>query len=317
MFGSGPGSRVRARGRGRDALPYQIGATVTSGNDLIITLSQAPGSTAPWLEFRDPTSALGDPIYRTILNTNFRIASGSTMGAINATAFRLWVVGFDNGGGISLGAINCSVTVTTNPQIVALDESSVQSPAGGTGGSTAGTFFCAQSLTARPFRILGYLEWSAGLAAVGTWNIKPTKIQLFSAGIKKPNDPVQITSVVAGTGTTTSSSAFVDTNLSVSITPTSAVNLFQIIAMGTGQQSVAAGGIETILARGATSVGNMCYIQTNTNAVTIGGTANIVLDAPNTTAATTYKVRVRSPNAASVTFIADGNAFLTAQEIMG
>lgn len=311
-----PASRARpGLQRQRDQLGYQLSATVTTGNALVITLSPVPGNN-PFLEFRDPTLVNGDPVFRAIPNgAQFIISSTNTMGAANNTPLRLWVFGVDNGSGITLGAINC-VTGGASPTAIApLDEAALLTTTGGNGGSSAATFYAALTLTSRPFRLLGYLEWSAGLATAGTWNIKPTKIQLYGYGIKKPGDTVQIVSASTITSTTTSSSSFVDTNLSAAITPTSAVNLIHAMAMADGLQTVAAGGIQATLARGATAIGNINYVQTNTNAVTVGPLCNLALDNPGVTTATTYKVRVRSPNAASVTYIQVG-AYMTVQEVM-
>jgi hypothetical protein len=311
-----PASRARSLPRQRDQLGYQLAATV-SGNGLFIALSPVPGA-GSYLEFRDPTVANGDPLFRQIPNlAQFNITSGNTMGAANATAFRLWVLAFENGnGGIVLGAINCVVGGASPTQIVALDETAVQSPTGNNGGSTAGTFYAAVALTSRPFRILGFMEWSAGLAAAGSWTSKPTKIQLFGPGINRPSNPVQTVYATTSTSTTTSGSSFVDTNLSAAIVPTSAANPILAQANGNGTQTVASNGIQTTLARGATQIGSLGYAQTNTNAVTVGQLVNIAFDLPNTTASTTYKVRVQSTSAGSVTFIQSGSANMTLQELM-
>src|SRR5882724_4125270 len=131
-----PGSRARTLPKQRDLLGYQLAGSVTAANNLVISIGLVQGAT-PYLEFRDPNIANGDPFFRSIPNGSlFTINSGNTMGAANNVPFRLWILGFDNGGGISLGAINCVVGGASPTQIVGLEESVVQSPTGGNGGST-------------------------------------------------------------------------------------------------------------------------------------------------------------------------------------
>lgn len=317
-----PASRARPLLRQRDLLGYQLSASVTSGNNLIIGLNQVQGAD-PFMEFRDPNIANGVPFFRAIPNgSQFVINSGNTLGSANATALRLWVVGFDNGGGISLGAINCSVGGATPTQIFQLDESSVQSPTGGNGGSSAGVFYCAQGLTNRPFRILGYLEWSAGLATAGTWNIKPTKIQLFGLGIKKPGDVVQPLYGSTTSVATVTSSTFTITNNTVTITPTSAANpirYFNTGSLSNPTPAAANGFLQTF--RGATAIGVILIMDVNTAAALTMPMTSLGLDLPNSTSAIIYSVKIKNDNGlASLTYpsaTGTSGATMLLDEIMG
>lgn len=334
-----PGSRARPLPRQRDQIGYQLSASVTSGNNLVIGLNQVQGAD-PFLEFRDPTAANGGAYFRPIPSgAQFVINSGNTMGAANNTGFRLWILGFDNGGGISLGAINCSVGATAITQIVALDESVVQTTTGGNGGSTAGTFFCAQTLTSRPYRILGYMEWGSGLATAGTWNTKPTKIQLFGPGIKKPGEPVQTVRTINSTMTTGTSSTFMTTSTPASsqgdqymtqaITPQATSNVVRVITSGMWSSTGTAGsGIVVALFQDSGTTSIATALERMPGTVSIPGSISLFYMATiNTTSTTTFKTRAGNLNAAATVtfngengvqyFSATANSYMLIDEIMG
>jgi hypothetical protein len=106
------------------------------------------------------------------------ISSGSTLGTVANVPFRLAVVIFDDAGTLRLGLIN-----TTTGTV---DEANVASSTaeGGAGSAdTANTYYTGSAVTSKSFRVVGYLEWPAGLGTAGTWSAGPTTIQLFGAGI--------------------------------------------------------------------------------------------------------------------------------------
>jgi len=177
------------------ALNLRINATV-GGNALTVAIKTAAnadpsGSSPVLIPFRDPTLANGDQIVSSLqVALNFTVAFGNTMGALSANVpFRLWMIGYYNGGTPAVGLFNAS----TATQIFGLPEGGVVTTAAGTaGGNNAGTHYAnVSAITNTPFRILGYLEWATGLATAGTWASGPTTIQLFGPGIKKPGDLVQ------------------------------------------------------------------------------------------------------------------------------
>lgn len=304
-----PGSRARALPRQRDGLGYQLTALPTSGNNLIVTINQTQGAFDPFLEFRDPISANGDLFFRPIPNGGqFIINSGSTFATANNIPFRLWVLGFDNGGGITLGAFQ-SVTGGASPTAIApLDESAVQTTTGGNGGNSAATFYAAQTLTGRPFRILGYLEWSAGLATAGVWNAKPTKIQLFGPGIKKPGDALQATLSTNSTADTgTASTAYVNNSSSAgSITPTSAINLVLVNFSATLTATGANFAYCRVIRGTAGSV--QIGVSSSSNNSTTSGVSIVGFDAPGTTSSQTYTPQRRVNNAATTANMPNGDA---------
>ena len=117
----------------------------------------------------------------------------------------------------------------------------------------------------------------------------------------------------------TTSSSFVDANLSLSITPTSATS--KIFVMYTGSAgNDGTGECYLTLVRNSTNLGNgtqgMMRVWFNgSSGYHFGGFSMSFLDSPATTSATTYKVQFR--NQASFVYISGGNSTdtLTAFEI--
>lgn len=207
-----------------------IAIKTANGND--------PSASDPvWVAFRNVTLAAGNYQIRQITAaTSLVISSGSTLGALNATPFRIWIVLIDDAGTLRLAAQNCSSALAS----YALAEYGVinATAEGGAGAADSiGVAYAGAAVSAKPFRILGYLEWTSGLAAAGTWSAAPDGVQLFGPGIKKPGDIVQQAlsrSSAVATGTTII--PFDDTiplntegdqYFSTDITPTSPVNILQ------------------------------------------------------------------------------------------
>jgi len=108
---------------------------------------------------------------------------------------------------------------------------------------------------------------------------------------------------------TTSSTSFVTTSFSASITPTSASNKILVFINGGGQYAGTTGGngmFATIYRNNATNLGNATYgLQRFT---TVGGSFSLsphsmaLLDSPATTSSTTYTPYFRSNNGNQVEF---------------
>ncbi len=305
-----PAARARPLAAVRETLPYQIGALVSS-NNLFVTLS--PVGTSPLLMFRDPAIANGDPFFRRITMTQMTIASGNTLGTASGNVpFRLWMVGVDTGSGV-IPALFQSVTGGSTPTAVAMiDEGTVQSTTGGTGGSTAATYYSPVTLTSRPIRILGYLEWGSGLTTAGTWASKPTKIQLFGPGIKKPGDVVQVVRNQTGAvATGTTQIPFDDTipqntegdqYMTQAISPTSSPNLLSISSKAALSTNVT--GTNMTMALFQDSTANALQAISRYEA-TAGVADNIQIDhlvQAASTASTTFKIRAGTGAAGTTTF---------------
>ena len=174
----------------------------------IKTLANADAAAADPVRviFNDETQATGTPDIISITAANsLVISSGSTMGFQSALAARLWVVLFNDGGTVRLGAINCR---KASSQILSLDEGllATSTAEGGAGAAdSALVFYTGTAVTTKPYKILGYLTWDTGLVTAGTWDAAPTVISQFGPGSKKPGDLVQevsLTSSATDTSTT-------------------------------------------------------------------------------------------------------------------
>jgi hypothetical protein len=99
----------------------------------------------------------------------------------------------DDGGTLRLGIIKCT---DVNRYVIYPISGSIISATseGGAGAAdSSGVVYANATVTSKPFRIIGYLEWSSGLAAVGTWDVAPDIIRMHGLGDKKPGDIVQQT----------------------------------------------------------------------------------------------------------------------------
>jgi hypothetical protein len=301
----------------------RIDASVAS-NILTITLNSDTGS-APdanhpiYIPFRDAAIANGDPVWRTVTGalTISTFAVGATLGSTNGVPFRLWIVAFDNAGTVVLGLINCS----TSTQIFPLDETGIQSAVAMSAGATSpGVFYCPNGTTvaSRAYRIIGYVEYSAGLATAGTYNIVPTKAQLFGPGVKKPGDHVQTRYGTTTTPTTATNTATPQqTALTVAITPTSTINLIRIDARGVMNDTSAAqqGVAQISRGSGPTLIGSHAMCWSGAGAVTAMG-APFAFDQPQTTSAISYFVYVWCSSAGGGNTVWNYNGALTTTSTM-
>ena len=202
-----------------------------------------PSANSPVLiPFRSSTIATGTVTNQPIrAATSLVISSGSTMGASNSTAFRLWIVLFDDGGTERVGAINC----TTSSGITSLNEGNVASSTaeGGAGAAdSAGIFYTGTAVSSKAYRIIGYMDWASGLSTAGTWASGPTTIQIYGPSIFIPGQTVQVQDTQTGTvatGTTRipsdntiPQSGEGDQYMTLAITPTATPNRLIIRAQG-------------------------------------------------------------------------------------
>jgi hypothetical protein len=159
-----------------------------SGNALTISLKGAngsdPSSTNPVLiPFRNATLTTGTPEWLSVTAaTSIVISSGSTLGTANNVAFKFWVVGFNDGGTFRLGVINPSATTVLGADVIASSTAE-----GGAGAADAiDTFYTGTAVTSKAYCILGYVEYSSGLATAGTYASAPTKEQVIGTNILLP-----------------------------------------------------------------------------------------------------------------------------------
>jgi hypothetical protein len=219
------------------ALKDNAGADPSVTSPASFWFRNVTGATGSWSQI-DVTAA-----------TSLVISSGSTLGVTSSTAFRLWVVGFNDGGTFRLGVVNCFISPGN---IFALNNFAlVSSTAEGGAGArdSAGEFVTGTAVTSKAYVILGYVEWNTSGVTAGTWTTTNVNlVQTFGYGVPKPGDVVQtaytrFTTYTSGSANwpnvaTVPLNSYGDQFLSRAITPTSAANNLEI----DGQIFVSAGG---------------------------------------------------------------------------
>jgi hypothetical protein len=215
----------------------------------IKTLAGADPSAADpvYVLFRNVNAALGTYTVITLTAAqSVATAVGGTFGAANNVAFRLWVVGFNDGGTFRLGLINCLTTVAGAgagrdvTSIFALSGWGIASSTLiGAGSTLAGTFYTAGAGVASvAYATLGYLTYEAGLPTAGSFSSVSSRLQLFSQNDSLPGQTIQVQRTQTGalaTGATLipwsdaiPQNTGGDQYLSQAITPTSAANTLRI-----------------------------------------------------------------------------------------
>jgi hypothetical protein len=282
--------------------------TITlSGND-----AADPSSTNKVrVPFRSVTAATGT-FSQVVVSaaTTLVISSGSTMGASSATAFRLWIVAFNDGGTLRLGAINC----LSGKNIFKLSGWGIASSTaeGGAGAAdSAQVFYTGSAVTSKAYTVLGYMTWESGLTAAGTWDAVPTRIQLFGPDVPLPGQEVQ--SVINQTGAVATGTTTVpnddtipqntegDEYVTQAITPTSAAN---VLAIEANAQFAISTGIEAVWALFQDSTANAlsAVVVQTVAADTLSVAAIAHQMQAGTTSATTMKIRGGPESAGTLTF---------------
>lgn len=242
-YPSGSTSGVACAALGVSGLAFGLAngklvASVSSGA-LTVAIKTAAGndpsaSDPVYIAFRNATLATGDYQIRAITAArSVTLPSGATAGFTSLDPSRLWIAGFDVGDGtVKLAARNCSTSST----IYSLAQQGVATTVlNDAAADNPGVFYADAVLTTKPFRVLGYLDWTSGLTVAGTWTA-PNVIQMYGAGVKLPGDIIQAQYNINKTFTTGTTAAipFDDTipqntegeeMLSTAITPTSPVNI--------------------------------------------------------------------------------------------
>lgn len=214
------------------------------------------------------------------------------------------------------GQLDFSVTTgNTNGSGTYTDWTVVVGGRRGVDGSAAGTVFASSADTTQNF-LTNKLAVSGNLV----------KTILNPSG----NEQVQLSAVIKikqiklgtlSTSFSTTSTSFVDVGLSVSITPESASNNILVIYSGLYKLEADASNriLETKSLRGSTD------IEGNSNTLRVinsSGAGNfysvgtrMLFDSPATTSATTYKVQMKTSNAAATAILAEsGSAFIAVVE---
>jgi hypothetical protein len=270
--------------------------------------------------FRDTAAGTGGvTILPIVAALSLVLSSGSTVGFTNAVTGKIWAVVFNDAGTPRLGVINCLSTVAAAgagrdvTSIYPLGQQPVASSTaeGGAGAAdNAQVFYTGVAVAAKPYCIAGNLEYT--LAAAGTWNTAPGKVQLYSANVPLPGQVLQVQRTDTGvqaTGTTTiplddsiPQSGEGDQYMSQAITPSSAANVLAVDAEFCGTGTAAPNTLIVALYQDAVAnalKAAAVQVLTNNDAQILSLEARVLA---GTAAATTFKVRAGMAAAGSVGF---------------
>lgn len=131
---------------------------------------------------------------------------------------------------------------------------------------------------------------------------------------------LQVVNATSGTQSSTSSTSFVDTSLTATITPTSSTSKILVFVSQTGlYKSGTNSFIKLRLVRGSTTIVAIEneIITTASTATNAAATSTTYLDSPATTSATTYKTQIASAGSAGTIYwnVTDATATITLMEI--
>ena len=137
---------------------------------------------------------------------------------------------------------------------------------------------------------------------------------LTAANMNLLRGAFRILQVVYGSSSTSTSSStnvFVDTGLSVAITPTlSSSKVLAFVNMADCSKDTGNTGLSLRLVRTSTTIlefaGDACFTN-NTSRNDVGSVSCVFLDSPATTSATTYKVQMRSSFNTAAVFVSRGS----------
>lgn len=222
---------------GHPALNYTITTSRTGNSETIAIKTLAgndPSSNDPIkVAFRNSTLGTGDfSVLSLTAGLSITLSSGSTLGTTSGSAFRIWLVIFNDSGTARLGVINCLSSLSIYPLRDTKLESSTAEGGSGAADSSQ-VIYTGTAVTSKAFRILGYLEYT--LTTAGTWNTAPSVIQLISPTTPLPNQIVQTQTKQDNTKTSGATALPTDNTipqitegfqfLTLTMAPTSAINL--------------------------------------------------------------------------------------------
>ena len=215
---------VVERERFAPGIPRNLSLSVSVGsNALTIALKGKDGNDPSAtnkviIPFRNVTATTGDYAFLTVsAATSLVISSGSTMGTRDGIPSRVWIVAFNDGGTLRLGAINCVTTadaagtgtgsnVTMIYPLNAWGIASSTAEGGAGAADAAQAFYTGTAVASKAYITLGYATFEAGQATAGTWATSPSRVQLFTPGTPLPGgavgNKVRADTGVASTGTT-------------------------------------------------------------------------------------------------------------------
>lgn len=266
-----------------------------------------PSATSPCnLWFRSATATAGSWVQVTLTAANsVTLNAGSTLGVTNTTAtcsagascpFRVHAYAVYTG-----STVQIAVTVLTNASAIrpfnAAGLHSTTACSACAIATAIGTAYSTAAQTNEPVVYLGYYEYASGLATAGNYASSPTLIQTMAHGVPLPGQTIQTAQGTNTTGNATSGTiTFLNTNLAVTLSPTSQINIITVQACGTAGNT---GNFFVVsqISRGGTAIGNPVGTSTAAAGFSTATCIGPYADTPGVTSATTYTVQIRSSNA--------------------
>ena len=130
---------------------------------------------------------------------------------------------------------------------------------------------------------------------------------------------LQVVNATYGTETSTSSASYIDSGLTVSITPSSATSKVLIFVNMTGIGAIAASQRSNMaIVRNSTNILEFekeAPYTTMTSEFGLGGVGASYLDSPATTSATTYKIQIKATSGTVFWNLKSGNSTIALMEI--
>lgn len=253
------------------------------------------------------------------------IPSTATMEFQNATVGRIWVGLVSDSGTARLAVRNCkgSASIVGFPATGLLSSTAIS-----TSSDTAQVTYTDSAVTDKPYILCAYAQWDSGLTTAGTWDASPTRIVQYGPHVPRPGTQVGNYKTAVNSGeVSASNSTPVQTNSTVSITPTDKANAIKVRVFGTirttnpnviGAAQISRGTSPTLIG----NVANMFGSASSALDAVYGPGSMAAFDYPATTSAQAYYVYIWEqagsvasgttwlPNAAS------SNSFMEADEIM-
>lgn len=289
-----------------------------SGND--------PSATTP-VEVTFPDGSTLDITAALSLTIPFSAGNGATLGFTSGVAARVWTALATDGGTPRLVARNCR---NSNYDVAGFSATGLLSSTTiGTGADSAHTNYSDSGVTDKAYVIAAFADYDSGLTTAGTWDASPTRIVQFGSSVRKPGERLQVVSAINSgeTSASTGSGSKVQTNSTVSITPSAKQNVIRVFCTGTLRTTApnVVGAVQLSRGTGPTMFGNLSALfgsaSSTIDAVYSGATME-GFDFPATTSAQAYYVYVWQQivgNANGVTWLpnaASANSIMSAEEIM-
>jgi hypothetical protein len=176
---------------------------------------------------------------------------------------------------------------------------------GGTSGTVTITNSMATAIDAKGDLVAGTGADTFARLAVGANNTVLTADSSTATGLKWAaaaggGKLLQLVNATYSTSFSTTSTTYVDTGMSATITPTSATSKIYIIHNGNYNVTSAGGCVNIRILRGGTTIKTYNSQLFNNNSLERGEITTVWYDDPATTSATTYKIQISNDQVATI-----------------